>query len=113
MSSQLSNENTERVEKAIKELLVIDGEEPSISMQYFDDVVTYWNKIQKTPQTHYFQFASNAMGMTSYGFYKAKDNCVYIVEAFMNNITRVYTPTNKMFFMQGLVKESIKEEGEE
>jgi len=107
--SSLTEENINTIEKFIEEnssSLEDPNYEPSISMQYFDNVIECWKYIQEAPETYYFQFASNAMGMSSFGFYKAKSGTIYIVEAFMNNIQHVCVPSNRMYFMQGLVKEN-------
>lgn len=99
--SRLSPEFIEAAEKAIlSDMLVPEGSivVPSISCQYYNYAIEMWNDITKEemPLNTYFQFASNAMGMQSYGYYKANNGRIYIIEAFINEIRKVYIPSNSI-----------------
>jgi len=57
-----------------------------------ENILPNYELIKKSPINSYAYFASNAMGMISYGFYKANDGKIYIIVAFVNNITKIYLP---------------------
>ena len=99
--SRLSPEFIEAAEQALLSDVLVPEESnnvPSISCQYYDYAIEMWNDINKedVPLNTYLQFASNAMGMRSYGYYKANNGKIYIIEAFMNEITDIYVPSNKI-----------------
>lgn len=48
--------------------------------------------IKNMPPTSYVLFGSNAFGYSSYGFYKAKNEQIYVIEAFCNDIVAHYDP---------------------
>lgn len=72
--------------------------QPSISYQYYDDAEECWEWINKddTPLTSYKIFASNSYGFTTYGFYKSKSGNIYIIEAYVNNISHIYIPSKNI-----------------
>jgi hypothetical protein len=96
--SKLSQELIDQAENAISSNLLVPKDSeflPSISYKDYDSAVESWNIIRSAEPNTYIQFASNAAGMTSYGFYKATNGQIYVVEAFVQVINRVYYPTNK------------------
>lgn len=106
--SSLSEENIIATEEAIlsdklvpKESLVV----PSISCQYYDDAEEGWKFIQNSKINSYFQFASNALGMTSYGFYKANNGQIYIIEAWINEIRKIYIPSKNIDCLKNLIND--------
>ena len=76
---------------------------PSISYQYYEDAESGWNTIKNSENNYYIQFASNGSGMSSYGFYKANNGEMYIIEAWVNNITRVYIPSKRWDCLQNVI----------
>jgi len=65
---------------------------PAISECYREQAIQDWKIINddNTPNTTYLQFASAAYGMVSYGFYKTKSGCIYMITAYCNEITAYY-----------------------
>ena len=87
-------------------LIPIDDEDnylPSISYRHYDDAKYCWNIINKSDKNYYLQFADNAMGMASYGFYKANNGQIYIIEAWANKITNVYIPSKKWDCLKNII----------
>lgn len=68
---------------------------PAISYKDYEDAEYGWNLINKSDKNFYIQFASNGAGYTSYGFYKANNGEIYIIEAWVNKIQKIYIPTKK------------------
>lgn len=66
---------------------------PAISCSDYYTAETGWKIINKCDKNYYLQFGSNAGGFTSYGFYKANNGQIYIIEAWVNEIKKVYVPT--------------------
>lgn len=62
---------------------------PSISEYDRESTIESWAKINEldAPSTTYLQFADNALGMNTYAFYKSLNNKIYILTAFMGNLT--------------------------
>lgn len=91
MSRYLTEENIILVEE------FIGSHEPCVSMPNISETdreqtINDW-KIINLPETlctTYLQFASNANGMISYGFYKTKKNEIYIIEAYCSVIRKYY-----------------------
>lgn len=101
----LSQSNIDAAEKAImSDMLVTDGSVPSISMEYYENAENEWRNIQDDTMFSYRLFASNAYGMQSYGFYKANDGKIYIIDAWMNEIRRIYIPSDKIDCLKNLIK---------
>ncbi len=95
--SNLSQYNIEMVEKAIKSDKLLSNEmnkNISISYQYYDLAELSYKEMikEETPATSYCRFASNAYGYQVYGFYKAIDGTIYIVDTYMENINNLYIP---------------------
>jgi hypothetical protein len=65
---------------------------PAISECYRNDAINDWNTINdpNTPVTSYLQFASAALGMTSYAFYKTQDGRVFLVTSWCSDLTCYY-----------------------
>lgn len=76
---------------------------PAISCRDYEDAKSAWNIINNSDKNYYLQFGYNAGGMTSYGFYKANNGKIYIIEAWINNITKVYIPSNKWDFLENII----------
>jgi hypothetical protein len=99
--SVLSERNIELAEKFILENSVkIIG--ASLSICDIENGKICFEQIKNMPPTSYTLFGSNAYGMTSYGFYKAKNEQIYIIEAFCNNINAYYDPK-----IYGFVSENV------
>ena len=101
MSRYLSEKNITLVEEFIK------NNKPSLDIPSLSEVdracsILEWENISKPacPKTSYFQFASNAFGYTSFGFYKSKHNKIYIVEAYLNKITAYYEVDSNWHFLK-------------
>lgn len=79
----------------------------SISYKYYERAESKWKLItqEDAPIHSYHLFAENAYGMTSYGFYKAKNGKIYIIVAYIDNITQIYIPSKKCHFLQNLIDE--------
>lgn len=92
----LSEANIERAEEAIMTKLntIDDNYKLSISYQYYDIAEICYKEIIKetTPITSYISFASNGCGYQNYGFYKARDGKIYIIETSMEHINGVFIP---------------------
>ena len=78
---------------------------PAISYRDYEDAESGWNIIKKAEKNCYIQFASNAAGMSSYGFYKANNGEIYIIEAWVNEITRVFIPSKDWDCLQHLIND--------
>ena len=78
---------------------------PAISYSDYKSTKVGWKFINEADKNYYMQFASNASGFTSYGFYKANDGKIYIIEAYINEISRIYTPTKMWCGLEELVKD--------
>jgi hypothetical protein len=84
--NKLSDANIERAENFINNNQPREGC-PSISICDAENAKELFNDFKNEPITSYSLFGSNAYGMSSYGFYKTKDERVFILEAFINNLT--------------------------
>ena len=80
MSRFLSEENINLVEEFISSQEP-SGSMPNISETDREQTINDWKTINlpETLCTSYLQFASNANGMISYGFYKTMKNEIYII----------------------------------
>ena len=78
---------------------------PAISFRDYEDAENGWNFIKNSEKNYYIQFASNGFGMSSYGFYKANNGKIYIIEAWVNQITRVYIPSKDWNCLQHLIND--------
>jgi len=91
MSRYLSNSNIEMIESFIQTNKALDTM-PNISETDREQTIVDWMEINK-PETQchtYLQFASNAYGMTSYGFYKTKNDKIFIIEAYCGEVKKYY-----------------------
>ena len=103
----LSERNIERAEEAIKQKLnpIDKNYILSISNQYYDNAKICYKRMIKltTPVTSYVRFAANGYGYQSYGFYKAKNGNVYIIDTFMEDINGVYIPNKNIDFLRNII----------
>ena len=76
---------------------------PAISYRDYEDAENGWNIITNSENNYYIKFASNGNGMSSYGFYKATNGEIYIIEAWANKITRVYIPSKNWHCLQNVI----------
>lgn len=95
----LTENNINLVEEAINDNKIIRYESyPCISYRDYENAELMWNLISanNVPITSYLKFASNSYGLISYGYYKAKNGNIYIVEAYINHITNIYIPSENI-----------------
>jgi hypothetical protein len=95
-NNSLSESNINLAETYILNNKPKDGY-PVLSLCDAEFAKEIYNDFIKEPVTSYSLFGSNAYGMTSYGFYKTKDERVFILEAFVNNLTGYYEINNCPF----------------
>lgn len=115
MTTTLSQQNIDLVENFLKTEKFLNQNRdivPSISYKHYDLAEEYYNEITQpnVPINTYYLFASNAYGYTSYGFYKASNKKIYIIEAFMNEITNVYIPSSKFHCLKKFFDEMKSDE---
>jgi hypothetical protein len=103
MSTKFSQQLIDITEKAI--LSGTTDSVPAISYRDYEEAETGWNIIKNSEKNHYIQFASNAFGYQSYGFYKANNGKIYIIEAYMNEISKVYIPSKKWDCLQNVIND--------
>ena len=103
--SKFSQQMIDITEQAISEKLMPKDTEnvPAISYRDYEDAESGWNMITNAEKNYYIQFASNGFGYQSYGFYKANDGEIYIIEAWMNEITKGYIPSKKWDCLQNVI----------
>ncbi len=94
----LSEENIELAEKFIVNNPCKKGY-PCLSISDTAYAVICYQDIKDSLPTSYILFGSNAYGCTSYGFYKTKNNKIYIIEAYINNIVSYYDTENCDFLL--------------
>ena len=106
MSTKFSQKLIDITEEAILSKLMPKETDkiPAISYRDYEDAENGWNLIKNSENNHYIQFASNGFGMSSYGFYKANNGEIYIIEAWVNEITRVYIPSKRWDCLQNVIK---------
>lgn len=109
---RLEEELIIKTEEAIKSDMLDTTNDLCISCQYYRNAVETWKLIKNSEKNSYKQFASNGAGMTSYGFYKANDGQIYIIEAFMNDITSVYLASTNINFLKRAIKDEEKNRSE-
>lgn len=95
--NNLSRQNIELAEQAIKsdKLMPIEKNDMlSISYRDYEKAELAYKNITKetTPVTSYSIFGGNALGMQSFGLYKARNNKIYIIDAYLGEIRRVFVP---------------------
>lgn len=94
---KLSLSNIDKVEEALqtdKLQSIEDNYKVSISFQYFAFAKLGYTEMLKetTKVTSYLQFAFNAGGMRTYGFYKAKNSKIYIIDSWLGDIENIFIP---------------------
>ena len=103
MSTKFSQKLIDITEEAVQNDINTTDHLPQISYRDYDEAENGWNIIKNSEKNHYIQFASNGFGYQSYGFYKANNEKIYIIEAWMNNITKVYIPSKKWDCLQNVI----------
>lgn len=97
MLSELSLENIDYLEEFIstKEPEPIN-KVPAISECYRDNIKKFWEIINlpETKPTSYFIVATNAMGMYSYGLYKTRENKIFLINTYIQNVISYYSIDN-------------------
>ena len=75
---------------------------PMLSEWDRESAISEFTKISdpETPHTSYLIFGSDGGGFTSYGYYKTRDSKIYIITAFMNNITNYNHVDETWWFLQ-------------
>ena len=105
---KLSQRHVAEAEKAILSDINTSDSFPincSISLEDYECLREKWILIQDDEINSYHQFASNANGTQSFGFYKANNGQFYIIEAFINDIRKVYSVTKNCHFIRDLIKD--------
>ncbi len=69
---------------------------PSISYRYYDNAVYLYNLVKNSDVNSYEIFASNGMGHQSFGMYKANNEKMYIIEAYVESLSYVYEIGDKL-----------------
>ena len=103
MSTKFSQQLIDITEEAIISHINNTDNLPAISYRDYEEAENGWNIIKNSEKNHYIQFASNGYGCQSYGFYKANNGKIYIIEAYMNEITKVYIPSKKWDCLQNII----------
>ena len=95
----LSNEEIDKIEAFIA------GNEPhqhkyssAISMGEVNYGIEQYETIKTMPVTTRLHFASNAMGFTAYMLYKAKNEKIYVLQAYMQTLTGYNITESKNWF---------------
>lgn len=79
---------------------------PAISYRDYEDAKEGWHLINKSDKNCYIPFASNGSGYTSYGFYKANNGKIYIIEvSAVYGINKIYIPTKKWDCLKYLIND--------
>jgi hypothetical protein len=101
----LSKEYIEVIEKAIlsNKLVPYGLDQPNISSKYYENAEIEWNFIKNADINSYSEFAFNACGIISYGFYKANNRRIYIIESFLNEIIYVYIASKNIDCLKDII----------
>lgn len=77
----------------------------NISLEYYDMAKEGYKEMikEETLVTTYMNFAYNAGGMQCYGFYKAKNGKVYIIDSFINNIRGIFIPDKNIDCLRDVI----------
>ena len=108
MSTKFSQELIDITEAAIlsdRRMEKDTANVPAISYRDYEAAEYGWKIITNSESNHYIQFGSNAGGMQSYGFYKATDGKIYIIQAWVNAITKVYIPSKKWDCLHNVIQD--------
>jgi hypothetical protein len=103
MSTKFSQQLIDITEEAI--LSHTTDNVPAISYSDYEGAENGWNIIKNSEKNNYIQFASNAFGFQSYGFYKANNGKIYIIRAYMNEISNVYIPSKKWDCLHNVIND--------
>jgi len=106
--SRLNEELIITAEEAILSDLLRSENEICISCRYYKYAAETWKLIKNSEKNSYEYFASESNGMTSYGFYKANNGQIYIIEARMNDITSVYLASKNISFLKRVINDEEK-----
>jgi len=91
-----SNKNIELVEAFINNN-ICDLYSPSLCNYDVENAIYTFNEINFLPPTTYILFNSEINGMVHYGFYKARNEEIYIIEEYGNLIINYYSPEKCKF----------------
>lgn len=106
--SRLDEESIVKAEEAILSDMLCSENEICISCRYYQDAAETWKLIKNSEKNSYKYFASEGNGMTSYGFYKANNGQIYIIEAWMNDITNIYLVSKNISFLKRFINDEEK-----
>jgi hypothetical protein len=81
-----------------------NNEYPAITYYDREQAIDDWNTINspETTTSSYFRFAENAFGMVVYGFYKAKNGKIYIINSYCNKIQCYYNIDSNWTFITNI-----------
>jgi hypothetical protein len=96
--TQLNRNYIQMAEDAIANHKFSDINDLCISCHHYTNVKDAYTIIKTATKNSYIRFAENAMGMRAYGYYKANDENIYIIDSFMNNIEAVYVADDMLSF---------------
>lgn len=97
--TQLDATYIHMAEDAIANHMFSDINDLCISCHHYTNARDAYTIIKSATKNSYIRFAENAMGMRVYGYYKANDENIYIIDSFMNNIDAVYVADDELSFM--------------
>jgi len=84
-------------EKAFINNNICDLYSPSLCNYDVENAIYTFNEINFLPPTTYILFNSVINGMVHYGFYKARNEEIYIIEEYGNLIINYYSPEKCKF----------------
>jgi hypothetical protein len=96
--TQLNSNYIQMAEDAIANHKFSDINDLCISYHHYTNARDAYTIIKTATKNSYIRFAENAMGMRAYGYYKANDENIYIIDSFMNNIEAVYVADDMLSF---------------
>ncbi len=97
--TQLDATYVQMAEDAIANHKLSDINDLCISCHHYTNARDAYMIIKTATKNSYVRFAENAMGMRAYGYYKANDENIYIIDSFMNNIEAVYVVDDMLSFL--------------
>jgi hypothetical protein len=96
--TQLNSNYIQMAEDAIANHKFSNIDNLCISCHHYTNAKDAYTIIKTATKNSYIRFAENAMGMRAYGYYKANDENIYIIDSFMNNIEAVYVSDHELSF---------------
>ncbi len=97
--TQLDATYVQMAEDAIANHKLSDINDLCISCHHYTNARDAYTIIKTATKNSYVRFAENAMGMRAYGYYKANNENIYIIDSFMNNIEAVYVVDDMLSFL--------------